>query len=225
MTLFLCFLRLKLHKTRSNVAVYDQWAGLVKYNVDNFNVMDLAIPTRIQLIAMTPPRKKESTSKSAANSVKSQEPAPYITKLGGKPTLPATKALEIFPSPQRGRDFVVHMQIPEFTCLCPITGQPDFATLYLDYIPDAHCVELKSLKLYIWSFRNEGKFHEAVANEILDNLVAAIAPRFARLTAKFWVRGGIFTTVVAEHRAKGWKPQPAVELGKFADESSVTERN
>ena len=120
---------------------------------------------------------------------------------------------------------IAHMQIPEFTCLCPITGQPDFATLYLDYIPEAHCVELKSLKLYIWSFRNEGKFHEAVANEILDNLVAAIAPRFARLTAKFWVRGGIFTTVVAEHRAKGWKPQPAVELGKFADESSVTERN
>ncbi|MEO8102464.1 MAG: preQ(1) synthase [Betaproteobacteria bacterium] len=156
--------------------------------------------------------------------MKSQERAPYFTKLGSVPTAPASKLLEVFPNPQPKRDFVVHMQIPEFTCLCPITGQPDFATLYLDYIPDAHCVELKSLKLYIWSFRNEGKFHEAVANEILDEIVGAIAPRFARLTAKFWVRGGIFTTVVAEHRAKGWKPQPAVDLGKFADESSVTER-
>jgi 7-cyano-7-deazaguanine reductase len=173
---------------------------------------------------MMPPRKKETTSKSAAKSVKSQEPAPYITKLGGLPTAPATKTLDAFSNPQPKRDFVVHLQIPEFTCLCPITGQPDFATLYLDYIPEAQCVELKSLKRYIWSFRDEGKFHEAVANEILDHIVAAIAPRFARLTAKFWVRGGIFTTVVAEHRAKSWKPQPHVDLGKFADESSVTER-
>ena len=173
---------------------------------------------------MMPPRKKDSTSKNAAKSVKSQDPAPTITKLGGKPTAPASKVLEVFPNPQPNRDFVVHMQIPEFTCLCPITGQPDFATLYLDIIPDAHCVELKSLKLYIWSFRDQGKFHEAVSNEILDKIVQAIAPRFARLTARFWVRGGIFTTVVAEHRAKGWKPQPQVDLGKFADESSVTGR-
>jgi 7-cyano-7-deazaguanine reductase len=173
---------------------------------------------------MMPPRKKESTSKSAAKSVKSQEPAAYITKLGGKPTAPSAKTLEVFASPRPHRDFVVHMQIPEFTCLCPITGQPDFATLYLDVIPDALCVELKSLKLFIGSFREEGKFHEAVANEILDEIVQAIAPRFARLTAKFWVRGGIFTTVVAEHRATGWKPQPQVDLGKFADERSVTER-
>ena len=174
---------------------------------------------------MTPPRKKETTSKSAANSVKSQERAPYFTKLGSKPTAPATKLLEAFPNPQPSRDFVVHMQIPEFTCLCPITGQPDFATLYLDYIPDTQCVELKSLKRYIWSFRNAGKFHEAVANEILDHIVQAIAPRFARLTAKFWVRGGIFTTVVAEHQAKGWTPRPRIDLEEFADESSVTERN
>ena len=116
------------------------------------------------------------------------------------------------------------MQIPEFTCLCPKTGQPDFATLYLDYIPDKRCVELKSLKLYIWSFRSEGKFHEAVANEILDDIVKATAPRFARLTAKFWVRGGIFTTVMAAHRAKGWKPQPRVDLAAFADEKSVSDR-
>ncbi len=102
------------------------------------------------------------------------------------------------------------MEIPEFTCLCPKTGQPDFATLHLDYIPDRLCVELKSLKLYIWSFRDEGKFHEAVANEILDDLVAATAPRYLRLRAEFWVRGGIYTTVIAEHRKSGWKGDTAV---------------
>ncbi|MCY7387099.1 MAG: preQ(1) synthase [Burkholderiales bacterium] len=147
-----------------------------------------------------------------------------LTKLGDKPTAPAVKTLESFPNPQAKRDFVIHMQIPEFTCLCPITGQPDFATLYLDYIPDKRCVELKSLKLYIWSFRDEGKFHEAVTNEILNDIVEAIAPRFARLTAKFWVRGGIFTTIEAEHRAKGWTARPRVDLGKFPDERSVTAR-
>jgi 7-cyano-7-deazaguanine reductase len=115
------------------------------------------------------------------------------------------KALETFPNPRPGRDFAIHMRIPEFTCLCPKTGQPDFATLYLDYVADGKCVELKSLKLYIWSFRDQGRFHEAVTNEILDDLVAATKPRFMRLTARFYVRGGIFTTVVAEHRKKGWK--------------------
>ena len=118
------------------------------------------------------------------------------------------KALETFPNPRPERDFAIHMQIPEFTCLCPKTGQPDFATLFLDYVPDKTCVELKSLKLYIWSFRDQGRFHEAVTNEILDDLVAALDPRFMRLTARFYVRGGIFTTVVAEHRAKGWKGEP-----------------
>jgi 7-cyano-7-deazaguanine reductase len=129
------------------------------------------------------------------------------------------KVLETFPNPQPGRDFAIHMQIPEFTCLCPKTGQPDFATLYLDYIPDRLCVELKSLKLYIWSYRNEGTFHEAVTNKILDDLAAATKPRFMRLTARFWVRGGIFTTVVAEHRKKGWKPLPPVDLARLGDES------
>ena len=129
--------------------------------------------------------------------------------------------LETFPNPKPERDFAIHMQIPEFTCLCPKTGQPDFATLFLDYIPDHTCVELKSLKLYIWSFRDQGKFHEAVTNEILDALVAAVQPRFMRLTARFFVRGGIFTTVVAEHRAKGWKPPPRVELDDFPPESNV----
>jgi 7-cyano-7-deazaguanine reductase len=122
------------------------------------------------------------------------------------------KSLETFPNPNPRRDFLIHMQIPEFTCLCPKTGQPDFANLLLDYVADRKCVELKSLKLYIWSYRNRGAFHEAVTNQILDDLVAATQPRFMRLTAKFNVRGGIFTTVIAEHRKKTWKPQPPVPL-------------
>lgn len=133
----------------------------------------------------------------------------------------ASKSLETFPNPKPDRDFAIHMQIPEFTCLCPKTGQPDFATLFLDYIPDAKCVELKSLKLYIWSFRNEGAFHEAVTNRILDDLVEALQPRFMRLTAKFFVRGGIFTNVVAEHRKPGWTPAPRVELDSFPSESNT----
>ena len=133
----------------------------------------------------------------------------------------ASKKLETFPNPAPARDYAIRMQIPEFTCLCPKTGQPDFATLYLDYVPDKSCVELKSLKLYVWSFRNEGKFHEAVANEFLDHLVKATQPRFMRLTAKFYVRGGIFTTVVAEHRKKGWKPLARVDLDAMPSQSST----
>jgi 7-cyano-7-deazaguanine reductase len=111
----------------------------------------------------------------------------------------ASKRLETFPNPSLRRDYRIHMEIPEFTCLCPRTGQPDFATLVLDYVPDRLCVELKSLKLYVWSYRDEGAFHEAVTNRILDDLVKAVRPRFMRLTARFNVRGGIFTTVVAQH--------------------------
>ena len=136
-------------------------------------------------------------------------------------TTQPTKAIETFPNPAPQRDFLIHIEIPEFTCLCPKTGQPDFATLTLEYIPEKTCVELKSLKLYIWSFRNEGCFHEAVTNEILDFLVKAIKPRFMRLTAKFFVRGGIFTNVVAEHRKKGWKPAPRVDLQQFDSQSNV----
>ena len=136
-------------------------------------------------------------------------------------TTQPTKVIETFPNPAPQRDFLIHIEIPEFTCLCPKTGQPDFATLELDYIPEATCVELKSLKLYIWSFRNEGCFHEAVTNSILDDLVAATQPRFMRLTAKFFVRGGIFTNVVAEHRKKGWKPAPRVDLQQFDSQSNV----
>ena len=118
-----------------------------------------------------------------------------------------SRELELFPNPQPERDYTIRISIPEFTCLCPKTGQPDFATLLLEYIPDQQCVELKSLKMYVWSFRDEGAFHEAVTNEILDDLVSATAPRFMRLSAIFNVRGGIDTTVIAEHRAEGWQPR------------------
>ena len=123
-----------------------------------------------------------------------------------------SKILEVFDNPNIERDFVIRIDIPEFTCLCPKTGQPDFATLHLEYIADKHCVELKALKSYIWSFRNEGAFHEAVTNQILDDLVAAINPRFIRLKAIFNVRGGIFTTVESEHRQKNWLPKDVVSL-------------
>jgi 7-cyano-7-deazaguanine reductase len=130
-----------------------------------------------------------------------------------------SQSLKSFPNPAPQRDFLIHMEIPEFTCLCPMTGQPDFATLLLDYVADRRCVELKSLKLYIWSYRNQGAYHEAVTNRILDDLVKLLAPRFMRLTAKFYVRGGIFTTVVAEHRKKGWEPGAPVALPELARES------
>jgi 7-cyano-7-deazaguanine reductase len=132
-----------------------------------------------------------------------------------------SKKLETFANPGPERDYLVHIEVPEFTCLCPLTGQPDFATLILDYVPDRRNVELKSLKLYMWSFRNEGVFHEAVTNRILDDLAQALSPRFMRLTAKWYVRGGIFTTVVTEHRKRGWKPAPYVELGRLDAASSV----
>ena len=121
-------------------------------------------------------------------------------------------ALETFPNPSPERDYTIRISMPEFTCLCPKTGQPDFATLELEYVPDATCVELKSLKLYIWSFRDRGAFHEAVTNEILGHLAQATRPRFMRLTARFNVRGGIATTVVAEQRKEGWKAVPAIVL-------------
>src|ERR1019366_1466766 len=120
------------------------------------------------------------------------------------------KTLEIFPNPNPQRDYHIHMEIPEFTCLCPKTGQPDFATLILDYIADEQCVELKSLKMYMWSFRNEGHFHEDVTTRILDDLPAATHPRFMRLPAKFYVRGGIFPNVVAEPPKPEGQPQPLV---------------
>ena len=123
-----------------------------------------------------------------------------------------TTQLETFANPASDRDYTIRMQIPEFTCLCPRTGQPDFATLDLEYVPDRMCVELKSLKLYIWSFRDRGAYHEAVTNEMADHLQATLQARFLRLTARFNVRGGIYTTVVAERRQSAWAAPAAVTL-------------
>ncbi|WP_085316197.1 preQ(1) synthase [Derxia lacustris] len=132
-----------------------------------------------------------------------------------------SKELPVFPNPNPERDYHIHMEIPEFTCLCPLTGQPDFAHFTLDIIPDKKCIELKGLKLYMWSYRNDGAFHEKVTNTILDDIVKAIGPRFLRVTAKWYVRGGIFTNVVVEHRKKNWKPQPRVDLASFEPESPI----
>ncbi|UOG91406.1 MAG: preQ(1) synthase [Candidatus Thiothrix sulfatifontis] len=123
-----------------------------------------------------------------------------------------SKELETFPNPNPQRDYTIRMDLPEFTCVCPKTGQPDFAQFKLEYVADEKCVELKSLKLYMWSYREEGAFHEAVTNKILEDLVAATDPRFMRLTGIWNVRGGVYTTVIVEHRKAGWQPAPKVEL-------------
>ena len=117
-----------------------------------------------------------------------------------------SKNLEVFPNPKPERDYTIQIESPEFTCLCPKTGQPDFATIALEYIPDQLCVELKAWKLYLWSYRDEGAFHEDITNRILDDLVMAVSPRYMRLTAEFNVRGGIYTTVSAEYMAPDWDP-------------------
>ncbi len=132
-----------------------------------------------------------------------------------------SKQLDVFDNPNPERDYLIHMQVPEFTCLCPLTGQPDFAIFTIDYVPDRLCIELKSLKLYAWSFRDEGAFHEAVTNRVLGDLAAASKPRFMRVTARWGVRGGIFTNVVVEHRKRGWKPLPPVLPMPFEREAST----
>ncbi len=123
-----------------------------------------------------------------------------------------SKQLETFDNPHPERDFTIRIKVPEFTCLCPKTGQPDFATFHIEYVPDLRCVELKSLKLYMWSFRDEGAFHEAVTNQVLDDLVAATRPRFMRVRGEFNVRGGIYTDVIAEYHRPGWQARPLVRL-------------
>ena len=133
-------------------------------------------------------------------------PAPALP-----PTAPS-KALQAFANPAPERDYVIRFDVPEFTCLCPLTGQPDFAHFTIQMVADRLCVELKSLKMYFWSYRDEGAFHEKVTNTVLEDIVRATDPRFVRVTAKWYVRGGIYTNVVAEHRAKGWKPAARVEL-------------
>lgn len=122
-----------------------------------------------------------------------------------------SREMQSFPNPQPTRDYEIRFDCPEFTCLCPLTGQPDFAHLRIRYVPDAVCVELKSLKLYLWSYRSEGAFHEKVTNAIADDLVALLAPRFLEIDAKWFVRGGITTYVRAEHRSPAWTgslPEP-----------------
>ena len=121
-----------------------------------------------------------------------------------------SKELETFDNPEPGRNYIIRLDIPEFTCLCPLTGQPDFAVLALEYIADRRCVELKSLKLYLWTFREEGAFHEAVTNRIAGDLAALLEPRWLRLTAAFRARGGISATIAAEHRRDGWEPVSAL---------------
>ena len=150
------------------------------------------------------PSLKERAQQAAAAAP--QRPVPV-----NPPTAPS-KELHVFANPAPERDYVIQFEIPEFTCNCPLTGQPDFAHFKIEMIADDLCIELKSLKMYLWSYRNEGAFHEKVTNAILDDIVKAASPRFARIAAAWNVRGGIYTNVVAEHRKKGWKPQPAIEL-------------
>ena len=127
-------------------------------------------------------------------------------------TTKPSKRLEAFENPEPGRDYTIRIEVPEFTCLCPKTGQPDFAEITIEYVPDKLCVELKALKLYMWSFREQGAFHEAVTNEILDDIVKAISPNFMRIRAAFNVRGGIYTNVIAEHRNENWQAPELVNL-------------
>ena len=137
--------------------------------------------------------------------------APKQREMPPNPPTAPSKELHVFPNPAPGRDYLIRFDVPEFTCTCPLTGQPDFAHFTIEMIADRLCVELKSLKMYFWSYRNEGAFHEKVTNTILDDLVRATDPRFARISARWNVRGGIATDIVAEHRRKGWKPAPAIE--------------
>lgn len=160
--------------------------------------------------AMARSKTPKTTTARAAKTEARQRPVPATP-----PSAPS-KALDVFPNPAPQRDYVIQFQVPEFTCHCPLTGQPDFAHFTIDMIADELCVELKSLKMYFWSYRNEGAFHEKVTNTILDDIVKATKPRFIRITAKWYVRGGIYTNVVAEHRQKGWKPQPVVDLPQHA---------
>ncbi|PPE70594.1 NADPH-dependent 7-cyano-7-deazaguanine reductase QueF [Caldimonas thermodepolymerans] len=163
----------------------------------------------------------KTVSRTASRPAATKAAAPKQRPVPATPPSAPSKELHVFPNPAPKRDYVIQFQIPEFTCHCPLTGQPDFAHFTIDYIADKLCVELKSLKMYMWSYRNEGAFHEKVTNDILDDIVKAIDPRYIRITAKWYVRGGIYTNVVAEHRKKGWKPQPRIELPQHAHETGL----
>jgi len=163
-----------------------------------------------------------SGSKSGVRKAKGAPPLAVgeRAKPASLPSAPS-RQLDVFPNPAPERDYVIQFQVPEFTCFCPLTGQPDFAHFTIDCIADKLCIELKSLKMYMWSYRNDGAFHERVTNEILDDMVEAIQPRFLRITAKWYVRGGIYTNVVVEHRQKGWKPQPRIDLPQHGAETGL----
>lgn len=159
-----------------------------------------------------------ATKKSAAVAPKKK---PKMREVPKNPPSKPSKDILVFPNPNPERDYVIQFQVPEFTCHCPLTGQPDFAHFTIDMIADELCVELKSLKMYFWSYRNEGAFHEKVTNRILDDIVKVTDPRFIRITAKWYVRGGIYTNVVAEHRKPGWMPAPRVDLPAHGFESGM----
>jgi 7-cyano-7-deazaguanine reductase len=161
-----------------------------------------------------------ATKKSPAPATKKNS-KPKMREVPKNPPSKPSKDLLVFPNPNPERDYVIQFQVPEFTCHCPLTGQPDFAHFTIDMIADELCVELKSLKMYFWSYRNEGAFHEKVTNKILDDIVAVTDPRFIRITAKWYVRGGIYTNVVAEHRKPGWTPAPRVDLPAHGFESGM----
>lgn len=147
--------------------------------------------------------------------------APKQREAPASPPSRPSKELLVFPNPAPERDYVIQFQVPEFTCHCPLTGQPDFAHITIDMIADKLCIELKSLKMYMWSYRDEGAFHEAVSNTILSDIVEVSKPRFVRITAKWFVRGGIYTNVVAEHRKKGWQPAHRVDLPSHGRETGL----
>jgi len=161
------------------------------------------------------PARARKTAPNEADLVVGERTAPAVP-----PSVPS-RQLDVFPNPAPQRDYVIQFQVPEFTCFCPLTGQPDFAHFTIDCIADKQCIELKSLKMYMWSYRDQGAFHEKVTNDILSDMVKAINPRFLRITAKWYVRGGIYTNVVVEHRKKGWKPAPKVDLPQHNAETGL----
>jgi 7-cyano-7-deazaguanine reductase len=153
-------------------------------------------------------------ARNANQTTKIMQSSPTSERSAARRSEPRT-TLDTFENAHSQRDYLIHIQIPEFTCLCPLTGQPDFAHFTIDYIPDLRCVELKALKLYMWSFRDIGAFHEKITNDLLDTVVEAISPRFARVTGRWNVRGGLYTNVVADFQAPNWTPKPVVNLTRF----------
>lgn len=179
--------------------------------------------TASQTSAAQPTKKPKASPKAspqAANKAAAKLEVGTRAKPAVAPSAPS-RHLDVFPNPAPERDYVIQFQVPEFTCFCPLTKQPDFAHFTIDCIADKLCIELKSLKMYMWSYRDQGAFHEKVTNDILSDMVKAINPRFLRITAKWYVRGGIYTNVVVEHRKKGWKPAPKVDLPPHGAETGL----